>query len=112
MGTDSAQPLRGRTILVTRPAHQASVLTQLIEQAGGRIVLFPAIAIEPPIDPKGAALLLETLEGGLRCDFGGPDGRFEIFGTAEEHCTYLPYTSGWPYWTHVSATWIEYAGGR
>ena len=61
MGSDSAQPLRGRTILVTRPAHQASVLTQLIEQAGGRIVLFPTIAIEPPIDPQSAALLLHEI---------------------------------------------------
>src|SRR5829696_819652 len=58
MGSDSTQPLRGRTILVTRPAHQASVLAQLIEQAGGRILLFPAIAIERPVDPRAAALLL------------------------------------------------------
>ena len=63
MRSDSARPLSGRTILVTRPAHQANVLTQLVEQAGGRIVLFPAIAIEPPVDPKGAALLLHELEG-------------------------------------------------
>lgn len=61
MVSDSIHPLRGRTILVTRPAHQASVLTQLIEQAGGKIVLFPAIAIEPPLDPQGAALLLHEI---------------------------------------------------
>src|SRR4051812_5287666 len=61
MRSDSAQPLGGRTILVTRPAHQANVLTQLVEQAGGRIVLFPAIAIEPPVDPQGAALLLHEI---------------------------------------------------
>src|SRR5215813_11480002 len=58
MGTDSPQPLRGRTILVTRPPQQSSVLTQLIEHAGGACVLFPAIAIEAPADPQAAALLL------------------------------------------------------
>ncbi len=61
MATESPLPLRGRTILVTRPAHQASVLTELIEQAGGQCVLFPAIAIEPPADPQAAALLLHEV---------------------------------------------------
>jgi uroporphyrinogen-III synthase len=58
MKNEREQSLRGRTVLVTRPAHQASVLAQLIEEAGGRCVLFPAIAIEPPADPQAAALLL------------------------------------------------------
>src|SRR5262245_11815258 len=58
MENERREPLRGRTVLVTRPAHQASVLAQLIEDAGGRCVLFPAIAIEPPADPHAAALLL------------------------------------------------------
>ena len=61
MTADDALTLRGRTILVTRPAHQASVLIQLIEQAGGQCVLFPAIAIEPPADPHAAALLLHEI---------------------------------------------------
>ena len=61
MGNNSPLPLRGRTILVTRPAHQANVLTQLIEQAGGQSLLFPAIAIEPPSDPQGAAALLHEI---------------------------------------------------
>ncbi len=60
MGSDQA-PLRGRTIVVTRPAHQASVLSQLIDQAGGRSVAFPAIAIEPPLDPKAAADTLHEI---------------------------------------------------
>jgi len=38
--------LRGRGILVTRPREQAAHLAHLIEQAGGRAVLFPAIEIE------------------------------------------------------------------
>jgi uroporphyrinogen-III synthase len=38
--------LRGRGILVTRPREQAAHLARLIEQAGGRAYLFPAIEIE------------------------------------------------------------------
>ena len=38
-------PLSGLGILVTRPAHQATYLAQLIRQAGGNPVLFPALEI-------------------------------------------------------------------
>src|SRR5262245_1512255 len=41
------KPLSGRGILVTRPAGQAQRLATLIEAAGGRPILFPAIEIEP-----------------------------------------------------------------
>jgi uroporphyrinogen-III synthase len=61
MKVESSQALDGRTILVTRPAHQANVLTQLIEQAGGRTLLFPAMAIEPPLDPQAAVALLHEI---------------------------------------------------
>ncbi|MDH5777661.1 MAG: uroporphyrinogen-III synthase [Gammaproteobacteria bacterium] len=37
-------------ILVTRPAHQAEGLCQLIEQAGGRAIRFPTLAIKPATD--------------------------------------------------------------
>ncbi len=38
-------PLSGLGILVTRPAHQATYLAELIRQAGGTPVLFPALEI-------------------------------------------------------------------
>lgn len=43
-------PLQGRGIVVTRPAAQAQRLASLIERAGGRALLFPAIEIQdlPP----------------------------------------------------------------
>jgi uroporphyrinogen-III synthase len=37
--------LKGKGIVVTRPAHQAGPLARSIEEAGGRAVLFPAIEI-------------------------------------------------------------------
>ena len=39
------RPLADRTILVTRPAHQAEGLAQLIRAAGGNAMLFPVIEI-------------------------------------------------------------------
>ena len=47
------RPLEGRGIVVTRPAAQAHGLATLVEQAGGRALLFPAIEIQdlpqPPL---------------------------------------------------------------
>lgn len=39
-------PLAGRTVLVTRPAHQAQGLAERIRAAGGDAFVFPALAIE------------------------------------------------------------------
>ncbi len=52
--------LAGRGVLVTRPAGQAEGLCQLIEQAGGRAIRFPTIAIEPTADVHAAALLTDA----------------------------------------------------
>jgi uroporphyrinogen-III synthase len=50
-----SKPLEGRGIVVTRPAGQAQGLAALIERAGGRALLFPAIEIqdldERPLPP-------------------------------------------------------------
>jgi uroporphyrinogen III methyltransferase/synthase len=51
------KPLQGRGILVTRPSGQAQRLAALVEGAGGRAILFPAIEIEPlepALPPLGA----------------------------------------------------------
>lgn len=40
-------PLAGRTVLVTRPDHQAAALAKMVEAAGGEVFVFPALAIEP-----------------------------------------------------------------
>ena len=48
-------PLAGRGILVTRPREQAAGLARLIEEAGGRAHVFPAIAIEDLPAPAALA---------------------------------------------------------
>ena len=47
---DKNQPLEGYRILNTRPAHQARVLTELLENEGAVVREAPAISIEPPED--------------------------------------------------------------
>jgi uroporphyrinogen-III synthase len=51
--------LRGRAILVTRPREQGQRLARLIEEAGGRAQLFPAIVIEEVAPPPALGRLHE-----------------------------------------------------
>jgi uroporphyrinogen-III synthase len=44
----NAQPLAGKTIVVTRARHQASRLSQELEALGARVIEIPAIEIIPP----------------------------------------------------------------
>ncbi len=46
-----AQPLFGKRVLVTRPAHQADELARLLRDEGAEPVLAPAIRIVGPSDP-------------------------------------------------------------
>jgi uroporphyrinogen-III synthase len=52
-------PLEGRTILVTRPKHQASELADPLRALGAEILFLPAIEIAPPLDfqPLDQALI-------------------------------------------------------
>lgn len=45
------KPLKGRKILITRPARDAQPLADLLESLGAELVLAPAIEILPPSDP-------------------------------------------------------------
>ena len=58
-------PLRGKGVLVTRPARQSAKLCRLIESKNGKAICFPAIEIEAPLDLKPARRLLDQLTG---CD--------------------------------------------
>ena len=57
--------LAGRTVLVTRPAHQAAALVQLIEDAGGTAVGFPALAVEAVEDSHLAATLAQLADADI-----------------------------------------------
>jgi uroporphyrinogen-III synthase len=45
---NSAKPLTGRRILITRARHQASHLAVALQELGAETILIPAIAISPP----------------------------------------------------------------
>lgn len=60
--SDRGTALAGVRVLVTRPAHQALPLCQLIEHAGGTAVRFPAIEIAPPTDTVALERLLDRLD--------------------------------------------------
>ena len=50
--------LQGLTVLVTRPAHQASRFQQLLAAQGAQAVLFPVVEIRPPDDLAALATQL------------------------------------------------------
>ncbi|MDR2877025.1 MAG: uroporphyrinogen-III synthase [Chromatiales bacterium] len=55
MLAERAEPLAGTRILVTRPAHQAQALCELIRRDGGEALALPVIEIAPPVDAQLAA---------------------------------------------------------
>lgn len=57
------RPLAGRGIVVTRPAHQAAPLADLIGAAGGKAILFPVIEIVEVGDLQPLLALIDRLEG-------------------------------------------------
>jgi len=57
----SPLPLAGLNIVVTRPRGQAAQLAQRIEQAGGKVVLFPLLEISPAADLKCLQALVACL---------------------------------------------------
>jgi len=59
---DKRRPLEGRGILVTRPAHQAADLAELIGAAGGRAILFPVIEIVEVGDLQPLLALIDRLD--------------------------------------------------
>ncbi len=56
------QPLQGKNILVTRPEHQASALTQLLERYGARVHAVPLIRIVPSTDTTRITAVLKALD--------------------------------------------------
>jgi uroporphyrinogen-III synthase len=57
-----AESLDNLGVLVTRPAHQAEHLLQLLQQAGARGISFPAMEIRPAPRPQPVLQRLQQLE--------------------------------------------------
>jgi uroporphyrinogen-III synthase len=57
----TAKPLAGVTVVVTRPAHQAEGLCQLIETNGGTALRFPVLDIDGPADPVAVTATINRL---------------------------------------------------
>ena len=56
------KPLAGKSIVVTRPAHQAQAFARSIRDAGGRPILFPAIEIRGIDDPRPFLRIVDRLD--------------------------------------------------
>lgn len=56
------ETLRGLTVLVTRPAHQASHFQQLLAGSGAQAVLFPVLEVCQPDDLAAATAILAQLQ--------------------------------------------------
>ena len=54
-------PLKGRTIVITRPREQAQETVKAIESLGGKPYLFPTIEIVGPRDPSAVKAFFEAL---------------------------------------------------
>jgi uroporphyrinogen III methyltransferase/synthase len=60
-GATAAQPLRGRRVLVMRPAHQIPPTAALLQAHGAETMALPSIAIVPPPDPAAVARAIAEL---------------------------------------------------
>src|SRR3954470_3979514 len=69
----SAAPLAGRGVVVTRPAHQAPKLIELLRQAGTHPIPFPVIEIADVDDPAPLTALIARLEDFDRAIFVSPN---------------------------------------
>ena len=59
---ETEKPLRGRTILLTRPRAQSVEMTSLLENLGAAVLHLPTIQIVEPSDWNGADKAIERLE--------------------------------------------------
>jgi len=58
----NSKPFTGKTIVVTRPAHQAGELAAWIRDAGGTPIIFPVIEIVDVADPRPLIDLIARLD--------------------------------------------------
>lgn len=60
--SESHSPLAGRGIVITRPAHQAQALADLVRAAGGHPIVFPVLEILDAEDLRPLNALIDRLD--------------------------------------------------
>ncbi len=75
--TNGIRPLGDRGIVVTRPAHQAAPLAEMIRAAGGRAILFPVIEIADIEDVRPLTELVGRLDAFDRAIFVSPNAVYK-----------------------------------
>lgn len=95
MKGDLQRALRGRGILVTRPAHQAEPLCKLLEAVGARALRFPVIEIQPVENPSALQAQLQRLS-----DY---DTAIFISANAVEQALVLMPPQNWPAQVKIAA---------
>jgi uroporphyrinogen-III synthase len=78
-------PLQDAGVLITRPAHQAEGLARAVEEAGGRALRFPVLAIEALDDRSEAIAALQRLRTGDWVVFVSPNAVELGLGVVREH---------------------------
>lgn len=58
----AAQPLQGRTIVITRPREQSQALATAVRERGGTAIVFPMLEILGPSEPRRLHELVARLE--------------------------------------------------
>jgi uroporphyrinogen-III synthase len=86
---EQAATLAGAHVLVTRPAHQAGHLCELITQAGGIASRLPVIEIAGPPDPRAVEAILARLPFVDLAVFVSPNA-------VEQTLALLETRGGWP----------------
>lgn len=89
-GQAAPAPLKGVTVLVTRPAHQAEGFCRLVETAGGRALRFPALEIQDPADLAALDAVIDRLDGFRIAIFISPNAVHRAIGRIHARRGKLP----------------------
>jgi len=78
-----AQPLFGKRVLVTRPAHQTDDFATRLYEAGAEPILAPTVALGPPDDPgaaRDAVARVREYDWTVFTSRNGVDAFFDVLG--------------------------------
>ena len=85
------EPLQGKIVMVTRPAHQANHLCQLLEKSGARPLRFPVLEIAEPADQQPLLDILQRLDQFDLAIFISPNAVSRIMNLLHARSMTLPH---------------------